>query len=145
MGELISKQMAIEALKKIDQELWGIDIERSTVPEYIEHHEQIKAVRTIVQDLIDKILDESSAQEWIPFKMRPLTEEEEKMYPDWSWMMDCETPEDGEDILVSDGKFTWADTWYSGYFCCLESDHELEGCAWMSFPKPWKGEENGTT
>lgn len=137
MSELISKQVAIEALKEIDQALWGIDIERSTVPEYIEHHEQIKTVRAIVKELIDKIKDET---QWIPFKKRALTEEEKEMYPDWNWMLDCETPEDEEEIFVSDGKYTWVDIWDNGYFCRLESDKELDGCAWMSFPEPWKGE-----
>lgn len=80
------------------------------------------------------------ANEWIPFEKRPLTEEEEEIYPEWSWMLDCPTPEDEEDILVSDGKYVWVDTWWNcDGFCRLDSDRELEGLAWMRFPDPWKG------
>lgn len=115
---------------------------------YCKHFEEIRATFEDIdrgQEELDRIcehcpLNELEVAEWIPFKMRPLTKEEEEMYPDWTFMMDCDTPEDEEEILVSNGNFVWADTWYSWDFCCLDSDHELDGCAWMSFPEPWKGE-----
>ena len=125
MSELISKQVAIEALKKIDQELWGIDIERSTVPEYIEHHEQIKAVRTIVQDLIDKILDESSAEEWIPCS--------EKL-PEVGNTDYLATVDYGEFGVVTGQRFFYnKEIGWDDYAVV----------AWRPLPQPWKGEKDG--
>jgi len=44
MSDLISRQAAIDALDEIRHALWEIDIPSPTVPEYIEHHEQIQSV-----------------------------------------------------------------------------------------------------
>lgn len=38
---------------------------------------------------------------WIPFKLRPLTEEEKEDHPDQEYMLDCLLPDDGQQILVS--------------------------------------------
>ena len=81
--------------------------------------------------------------QWTPITFRPLTEEEKAEHPDWCYIIDSPTPDDGEDILVSDGKNVWADVWCNnGEWCSLESDHELEGVAWMKMPTPWKKEAN---
>ena len=84
-------------------------------------------------------------QKWIPFRKRELTEEEQEMYPEWSYWLDCELPEDGEEILIS------SPTWgvYKDTFnnegsdgCYLEGEEEIDdGMAWMPLPEPWKGEE----
>ena len=81
-------------------------------------------------------------QKWIPFHKRELTEEEQEMYPEWSYYLDCELPEDGEEILIS------SPTWgvYKDTFnnegsdgCYLEGDEEIDdGMAWMPLPKPYK-------
>ena len=42
--DLISRQAAIDALDEIRHALWEIDIPSPTVPEYIEHHEQVQSV-----------------------------------------------------------------------------------------------------
>lgn len=42
--DCISRQAAIDALDEIRHALWEIDIPSPTVPEYIEHHEQIQSV-----------------------------------------------------------------------------------------------------
>ena len=79
--------------------------------------------------------------QWTPITFRALTEEEKAEHPDWCYIIDSPTPEDGEDILVSDGKNVWADVWGNdGDKCYLESDHELEGVAWMKMPAPWRKE-----
>lgn len=44
MNDYISRQAAIDALDEIRHALWEIDIPSPTVPEYIEHHEQIQSV-----------------------------------------------------------------------------------------------------
>jgi hypothetical protein len=81
--------------------------------------------------------------QWTPITFRPLTEEEKAEHPDWCYIIDSPTPDDGEDILVSNGRAVWADVWgNNGVECYLESDHELEGVAWMKMPTPWKKEAN---
>ena len=84
-------------------------------------------------------------QKWIPFHKRELTEEEQEMYPEWSYYLDCELPEDGEEILIS------SPTWgvYKDTFnnegsdgCYLEGDEEIDdGMAWMPLPEPWREEQ----
>lgn len=84
-------------------------------------------------------------RKWIPFHKRELTEEEQEMYPEWSYYLDCELPEDGDEILIS------SPTWgvYQDTFnnegsdgCYLEGDEEIDdGMAWMPLPEPWKEEE----
>lgn len=120
MSDFISRQDAIDAMATWDWQEMYLPI----------HFKQ----------LLEELPPAQLANEWIPFKKKPLTEEEEEIYPEYSWMLDCPTPEDEEDILVSDGKYVWVDTWWNcDGFCRLDSDRELEGLAWMRFPDPWKG------
>lgn len=78
-----------------------------------------------------KFVDKAESFEWIPFEM-----EDGFLY--------CQIPDDGEDILVTDGKVVWHDTWIEcdeGYV--LDSGYELYKClAWMPLPKPYKEKEN---
>ena len=79
---------------------------------------------------------------WIPFTMRELTTDEKEEHPEWDYIMDCKLPDDGEEILVSNGKFVWSDTFINdGDDCYLDGYTELDGCAWMPLPEPWRGEE----
>ena len=55
MNDLISRQVAIDALKAIRYGLWEIDIPSPTVPEYVEHHEQIKNMIEITDGWIKKL------------------------------------------------------------------------------------------
>lgn len=99
----------------------------------LEHYDSIKAER-------DALL-EAQDRQWTPITFRALTEEEKAEHPDWGFIIDSPTPDDGEEILVSDGRYVWADAWgNNGVECYLESDHELEGVAWMKMPTPWKRE-----
>lgn len=81
------------------------------------------------QAVLSKLVSESNSQEWIPFEM-----EEGFIY--------CQIPDVDEEILVTDGKHVWQDTWIEyddGY--ALDSNYELdEVTAWMPLPKPYKGE-----
>ena len=41
MARLIDRRVAIEAIKEIRDKIWEVDIPSPTVPEYIEHHQQM--------------------------------------------------------------------------------------------------------
>ena len=55
MSDLIDRQAAIDALRAIRFGLWKIDIPSPTVPEYIEHHEQIQNMMGVVGNWIDRL------------------------------------------------------------------------------------------
>lgn len=61
MDDLISRQAAIDALKAIRYGLWEIDIPSPTVPEYVEHHEQIKNMMEITDGWIKKLEEQPTA------------------------------------------------------------------------------------
>lgn len=81
----------------------------------------------ILQELVYK----ADSFKWIPFEM-----EDGFLY--------CPIPEVDEEILVTDGKNVWLDTWIEyddGY--ALDSNYEMdEVTAWMPLPKPYKEKEN---
>lgn len=109
---------------------------------YLEYGDQLSesfdiAVATVIAAL------KAQEPQWTPITFRPLTEEEKEEHPNWGYIIDSPTPDDGEEILVSDGRYVWADAWgNNGVECYLESDHELEGVAWMKMPTPWRKEAN---
>ena len=81
--------------------------------------------------------------QWIPFEVRELTDEERERHPDWEWILDGDIPEDGQEILVSRGKWVTADTFYDEGECYLDGGWEIEeGMAWMPLPRPFR-EEGG--
>lgn len=82
-----------------------------------------------------------AVQGWIPFTRRPMTEEEQKDYPNCTFMFDCVLPDDGDEILVSNGRFVWMDTFCSDIDrCYLDSGDDIdEDMAWMPLPTPYKG------
>lgn len=77
------------------------------------------------------------------FKWIPFTFDEEGV-------LNCELPDIGERILVSDteamydDESIWIDSWDSpdcGIYE-LESGEDLKGLAWMPLPNPYKGNQN---
>lgn len=92
-----------------------------------------------IQTGLKKMPSAQPEQRWIPFTKRELTAEEQEEHPEWSCIMECPLPDEGQEILVSNGKRVWLDTFCVDDGCYLDSDHELEGCAWMPLPEPWKG------
>ena len=62
MDELISKEVAIDTLKAVRDLVWDVDIPSPTVPEYIEHHEQMQSIMRNIDILTDKIIKMPSAQ-----------------------------------------------------------------------------------
>lgn len=49
MTGLISRETALKAIEEICFALWEIDIPSPTVPEYIEHHEQVQRVMALAE------------------------------------------------------------------------------------------------
>lgn len=85
-----------------------------------------------------------SVQGWIPFTRRPMTEEEQKDYPNCTFIFDCVLPDDGDEILVSNRRFVWMDVFCSDVDgCYLDSGDDIgEDMAWMPLPEPYKGGED---
>ena len=71
-----------------------------------------------------------------------------KEYQSYGTYYDCDIeyfiggflPDDGDEILVSDGKYVWEDTFsHDNYGIGLENHGDIEdGMAWMSLPEPYK-------
>lgn len=84
---------------------------------------------------------------WIPFKTRPLTEEEKEDHPEWDCILDCKLPDDGQRILVSINlrghEEVQQDEFYSDDGSYLDSGYEIgtEAAAWMPLPEPYKEEQ----
>jgi len=55
MSEYISKESAIEALRKIRIAVWDVDIPSPTVPEYVEHHEQMQEIMRLIDRLTEQL------------------------------------------------------------------------------------------
>jgi hypothetical protein len=93
----------------------------------------------------------ADAIKWIPIKTRPLTEEEKEEYPGWDYYLDCELPDDGQEILITykngNKKMVCEDTFFNDDCCYLDSGLELgeDVLAWAEKPEPWKGEVDGHT
>ena len=91
---------------------------------------------------------------WIPVKWHSITEEERERegYPkDWLTILDCQMPNDGEEVLVTvKGKngnlYVETDTCYFDGFC-YSSDNGYDWIddvvAWMPLPKSYKAESEG--
>ena len=88
--------------------------------------------------LLRKLVNKADSFEWIPFTF------------DEEGVLNCELPDIGDRILVSDAECMfddesiWIDLWDSpdcGIYE-LESGEDLEGLAWMPLPNPYKGNQN---
>ena len=53
---MVKKEDVRRAFDKIKLRLWEIDIPSPTVPEYIEHHEQVTDLMNLVKDLERELL-----------------------------------------------------------------------------------------
>lgn len=90
---------------------------------------------------IDIIKKQPKVGEWIPFTF------------DEEGVLNCELPDIGERILVSDAECMYDDEsiWIDSFDSpdCgiyeLKSGNELDGLAWMPLPKPYKEKENDST
>ena len=91
-------------------------------------------------DMAIEALSADAVQGWIPFTRRPMTEEEQKDYPNCTFMVDCVLPDDGDEILVSNGRFVWMDVFCIDIDgCYLDGGDDIdEGMAWMHLPEPYE-------
>lgn len=91
-------------------------------------------------DMAIEALSAEAVQGWIPFTRRPMTEEEQKDYPNCTFMFDCVLPDDGDEILVSNGRFVWMDVFCNDIDgCYLDGGDDIdEDMAWMPLPKPYR-------
>lgn len=103
-----------------------------------------KAVREFVKKHIDAQTTVNPEPHWIPFHKRPLTKEEQKEHKDWCWILDCELPDDNQEVLISSPYFgVYIDTFYNDGECSFDGGEEIkEGMAWMPLPEPYQPKED---
>ena len=133
MRNTIYREDAIEAVKSTKPIVRST--ERNWGKMIAEQHskELVKAIKALPSA--------EAVQEWIPFTRRPMTEEEQEDYPNCTFIFDCDLPDDGDEILVSNGRFVWMDTFCTDIDgCYLDGGDDIdEDMAWMPLPKPYKG------
>lgn len=128
MNDTIYRQAAIDAL--------------------MERFKRVPTNAIIAEDTIENLPSAQPEQQWIPFKTRPLTEEEKEDHPEWDFILDCKLPDDGQRILVSINlrghEEVQQDEFYTDDGSYLDSGYEIgtEATAWMPLPEPYK--ERGT-
>lgn len=114
--------------------------------DFMEWAKRIKEVNpnAVVIPCDAEVASAETLQGWIPFTRRPMTEEEQKDYPNCTFMFDCVLPDDGDEILVSNRRFVWMDTFCSDIDgCYLDSGDDIgEDMAWMPLPEPYKEDDN---
>lgn len=89
----------------------------------------------IVNSLLDDLEQDEKENGWIPVKYHQISEKEraeESISTDIQYMLDCKMPDDGQEILVTNGETTWQDTSFidsDGYY--LDSNYDwIEITAW---------------
>ena len=99
----------------------------------------------IVNSLLDDLEQDKKENAWIPVKYHQISEKEraeESISTDIQYMLDCKMPDDGQEILVTNGETTWQDTSFidcDGYY--LDSNYDwIDITAWMPLPEPYKEE-----
>ena len=108
-------------------------------------HEMVLAsdVFEMIEQLKDDLEQDEKENGWIPVKYHQISEkerEEECISKDIQYMLDFKTPDDGQEILVTNGEMTWQD------ICCIDSDgYYLDSnydwikiTAWRTLPEPYK-------
>lgn len=106
-------------------------------------HELPGSALDIVNTLLNDLEQDEKENGWIPVKYHQISEKEraeESISNDIQCMLDCKMPDDGQEILVTNGKSTWQDTSFidcDGYY--LDSGYDwIEITAWQPLPEPYK-------
>lgn len=101
-------------------------------------------ISKIVELLFADLEQDEKEKDWIIVKYHKITDAERKengYSEDIEYYLDGLLPDDGQEIIDTDGENTWCDT------CSVNSDVEygLESCidwieikAWMPLPEPYK-------
>ena len=97
----------------------------------------------IVNTLLSDLEQDEKENGWIPVKYHQISEKEraeESISNDIQYMLDCKMPDDGQEILVTNGETTWQDTSFidcDGYY--LDSGYDwIDITAWQPPPEPYK-------
>jgi hypothetical protein len=147
--DCISRDSAIKAM---DYDIKSFEF-KSGVSRYMD--DIAKLLNTIYEIQVNNIKalpsvipQETKTGHWIPVKFRPLTDEEQKEYPDYCYMADCPMPDDGEEIFVST-KYGGVEKdecgFDDGYYLDSGYDWQTDIVAWMPLPKPYKPQESEKT
>lgn len=96
-------------------------------------------------EILGLIEKQPIVSEWNKLTFRPLTEEEKEDYSnqEWTYIIDG-LPDLGEEVLVTDGKRVWIDSFDIDDFVYLSgTDNEVDRVkAWMPLPEPYKRQED---
>lgn len=97
----------------------------------------------IVNTLLDDLEQDEKENGWIPVRYHQILEKEraeESISNDIRYMLDCKMPDDGQEILVTNGETTWQDTSFidcDGYY--LDGGYDwIDIMAWMPLPDSYK-------
>lgn len=91
-------------------------------------------------EILELIEKQPIVSEWNKLAFRPLTEEEKEDYSnqEWTYIID-NLPDLGEEVLVTDGKNVWIDSFFIDDCVYLSRTDNIEVDAvkaWMELPKP---------
>ena len=109
----------------------------------------IKEMLKIVQEVSEEYIStDTSNNDWIPIKTRPMSEEEKEYYSEYLFednglIYECPLPDDGQEVLIT-SKYGSVDktTFYTdcgNYFENYEDYDEV--IAWQPLPQPYKESE----
>ena len=100
-------------------------------------------ISKIVELLLTDLEQDEKENGWIPVKYHQISEKEraeESISKNIQYMLDCKMPDDGQEILVTNGESTWQDTSFidcDGYY--LDSNYDwIDVTAWRPLPEPYK-------
>lgn len=109
-----------------------------------------RAIEIVKQEAEEHVTDINVGNNgWIPFVQREMTEDEKESFGDLNFMLDCQLPDENEEILITykfkDELYVDVDTFMrDGSECYLDSgrDFVTEAVAWRKKPQPYqpKGE-----
>ena len=103
----------------------------------------VKNVLEMLEQLQDDLEQDEKENGWIPVKYHQISEKEraeESISNDIQYMLDCKMPDDGQEILATNGETTWQVTSFidcDGYY--LDSGYDwIDITAWQPLPEPYK-------
>lgn len=98
----------------------------------------------IVNALLSDLEQDEKENGWIPVKYHKISKKEraeESISNDIQYMLDGKMPDDGQEILVTNGETTWQDTSFidcDGYYYLDNNYDWIEITAWRPLPDPYK-------